>query len=701
MMNRILYFILITFVISTFSGCKDDEKYNTSHPDEGGIILTMDWSKKETAIPSNYQAYITPSSGNNKLFENLNGATNNLVVEPGEATIYVYNKAEYVSISGKKASISNSGTGIAAKPDEFYSYSGQVYTERDRDISHIALMNRQTGELKLSIAIKPAAMIDKIKTISAILDGVASELDMQTNELSNPSSVSFIFSKNSYYAVTMIRLFGFIRSKTQNLTLNIEFENGNIVSATSDLTSFVDGFNESKNKLFSLNGSLRIPDENAVTIMIDNWERNTENRYLSVFPSEVTLPYPASDESVSIITDQPSWEYSVIKTGDWLTIKKSDAGLKISATENTEGLTRQATIHISAGGLSESLTILQNAYEIKYYSDKEVVKLQSATIGKGVNIVMMGDGYTSKDMAKKNGKYEQDMRVATRYFFSVYPYTRYKDYFNVYMVTAISNEEGVSVQSTNTDIDTKFKSVWEGGSSTGISCSLENVIEYLNAVTELESADINDISVIMPINASIYAGTCAMYLFHPMPSEIGYGEGFSISMCPVGSEFEKIVVHEGAGHGFSKVTDEYIYYQEKTISKEDKDRTNNFKTYGWCENVDFYSDMKQTSWNGFADNPKYNMVSTFEGAETYGKGIWRPEYNSCMNNNIPYFNAPTRWAQVRRINKLAGFNYSFSQFLLDDIIPEYPSDTRSKTENLKPLAPPVMKISDRSQIKRR
>jgi hypothetical protein len=648
----------------------------------------MDWSKAESSISSTYHAYIISSSGKNQFFRNLSGTSNNLVVEPGEAMIYVYNEAEHISISETKAVISDTDAGIASVPGLFYSYSGEIYTERDRDAAKTAIMNRQTGELKLTLAIKPAAMIDKIKTIHAVLEGIASELDMQTNGLSTPAVTSFTFSKSSYYGTAVIRTLGFVPLTKQNLKLKIEFENGNTASATTDLSSLLDGFNASKNTLFTLNASM-LMDENTSSVTISDWERNTESRYLSAFPLEIKLPYASSEESVTITTDQPSWEYSIVKTGDWLTITKTGTQLNLSATQNTENNVRQATIHLSAAGLNESITVTQSAYENEDYSDKEVIKLQSATIGNGVNIVLMGDGYTAKDMAKGTGKYERDMRTATEHFFSVYPYTIYRDHFNVYMVTAISDEEGLSVASTNTFIDTRFKSIWEGPGSTAIHCDLHQVVEYVDMITELVDTDINDITVIMPINASIYAGTCAMYYFGD--DVTNFGNGFSISMCPVGAYFDKIIVHEAGGHGFAKVTDEYIYYLTATIPDEEIEQTRLFKSLGWCENVDFHHNITQTSWSSFANHSKYNMVDTFEGAETYGKGIWRPEYNSCMNNNISYFNAPTRWAQVRRIKKLAGFDYSITRFLQEDVVPEYPVETRSM-EKFKPLAPPVMKI---------
>ena len=234
-MNKIRYFILISIIISTFSGCDEDEKYNTSHPEEGGIILTMDWSNITAANPSTYQARVTSSSGTSRIFENLSGTENNLVVEPGDAILLIYNHAENITISGTKAIINNIGTGIATNPGLFFSYFGEISTLRDRDMTHTALMRQQTGELKISFAIKPANMINRINRISATLEGVASELEMKTNNLSGSSLITTTFTQNSYYAATMVRLFGFDPSTRQHLILDIEFKNGSQSTITSDL----------------------------------------------------------------------------------------------------------------------------------------------------------------------------------------------------------------------------------------------------------------------------------------------------------------------------------------------------------------------------------------------------------------------------------------------------------------------------------
>jgi hypothetical protein len=198
-MNRIKQFILV-FIILALSGC-EDEVFNTSHPDEGGMILTTEWSQDENAVPPAYLARTVSREGTVSDFDNLSGTTNNLVVDPGEVTLYVYNDAEQIRIDGERAIVSGdgNGNGIAATPGAFFSYCGQVRTDQDKDTEHMALMKRRNGELKLSLAIKPSDIISRIAAVNAVLDGVASEMNLQTNALSRPSSIAFLLPVSAFY----------------------------------------------------------------------------------------------------------------------------------------------------------------------------------------------------------------------------------------------------------------------------------------------------------------------------------------------------------------------------------------------------------------------------------------------------------------------------------------------------------------------
>ena len=46
-------------------------------------------------------------------------------------------------------------------------------------------------------------------------------------------------------------------------------------------------------------------------------------------------------------------------------------------------------------------------------------------------------------------------------------------------------------------------------------------------------------------------------------------------------------------------------------------------------------------------------MGVYEGGYEYQYGVWRSEENSCMNNNVPYFNVQSRWAIVNRIMKFS------------------------------------------------
>jgi hypothetical protein len=174
------------------------------------------------------------------------------------------------------------------------------------------------------------------------------------------------------------------------------------------------------------------------------------------------------------------------------------------------------------------------------------------------------------------------------------------------------------------------------------------------------------------------------------------GPEFSVSMCPVftqGDYFRRIVVHETCGHAFGKLLDEYITNKGQTMpAKEASNITNAKKYYDIYANIDVSPDISETSWADFDGVNGYSMVGTFEGGNYYTYGVWRPEFNSCMNDNVLYFNAPSRFAQIRRIHKWGGTDthYTIEEFIADDIRPPYPTTTRTADRNMPPLGPPIL-----------
>jgi len=85
------------------------------------------------------------------------------------------------------------------------------------------------------------------------------------------------------------------------------------------------------------------------------------------------------------------------------------------------------------------------------------------------------------------------------------------------------------------------------------------------------------------------------------------------------------------------------------------------------------------------------MVGFYEGANNYKTEFWRSEDYSCMRNNIPYYNAPSRALIVKRIKTLAGESFSMEWFLSTDIVESYvPTKTSMKLMSLPQSAPPIV-----------
>ena len=325
-----------------------------------------------------------------------------------------------------------------------------------------------------------------------------------------------------------------------------------------------------------------------------------------------------------------------------------------------------------------------------YSADGQVLKIQSATKGKGIDLVFMGDGYSDRMIA--DGSYDAVMGQMATAFFAEEPYASMKDYFNVYSVKAVSDYESAA------DGFTALRTWFGEGTKVGGNNAL--CINY--ALKAIPENHIDDATIVVAINSNAYAGTC--YMYH---AEVGdYGKGLSVSYFPVGTDPDQltaILQHESGGHGFAKLADEYSSEIHGTATQEVADEAHEQERYGWWKNIDFTNDPTKVKWAQFITDSRYanEGIGVYEGAYTYWTGAWRPTENSIMRYNTGGFNAPSRYAIWYRIGKLAygeDWNGSYEDFVSYDIVNRASSDTaypKTKSRNyvekqLPPLAPPVV-----------
>lgn len=327
-----------------------------------------------------------------------------------------------------------------------------------------------------------------------------------------------------------------------------------------------------------------------------------------------------------------------------------------------------------------------------YSNNMLVDTLQLATKGNGIDIILMGDAYSDRQIA--DSTYHRDMKYLYDNLFTEEPYKSYKEMFNVYYVNVVSKSDGYDV--TSTALGGFFGVGTEVGGNDGA------VIEYASQAVPYEKLD--NAIVIVAMNSDKYAGTC--YMYYPTFNENNFGTGLSISYFPKGGDpatFAQLLHHEALGHGFAKLADEYAYEEygavpESTVALHQEQQTN----WGWWKNIDFTNDSAEIRWSRLLldERYQYDGLGAFEGGLTYWTGVWRPTENSIMRYNTGGFNAPSREAIYYRIHKLAygdEWEYDYEKFVeWDARNRKTKSDvlripTRREIQNFVPLHPPVIK----------
>jgi len=324
-----------------------------------------------------------------------------------------------------------------------------------------------------------------------------------------------------------------------------------------------------------------------------------------------------------------------------------------------------------------------------FSADRKAYTLQTASEGNGINVVLMGDAFSDRQIA--DGTYEKVMQQAADAFFSEEPYASFRDMFNVYYVNAVSQNEGYFDGG-----ETAFSCYFGEGTRVGGNDGL--CMQYAQAAFNFTDEQMQDVLIIVMMNSTRYAGTCWMYYNTGYTSD--YGRGTSVAYFPIGTTYEDLATilhHEAGGHGFAKLNDEYAYeYMGMIPANEIRDEQNMRENYGWGKNTDYISDPARVYWSKFIADSRYasENIGVYEGACTYWTGAYRPTENSIMNDNTGGFNAPSREAIYYRIHKLAygeSWTYDYEEFVNWDLNQRARSRVSVVPQKkYPPTAPPVI-----------
>lgn len=377
-----------------------------------------------------------------------------------------------------------------------------------------------------------------------------------------------------------------------------------------------------------------------------------------------------------------------------------------------------------------------------FASSNNVKVLQEKTTGNGTDIIIMGDGFSKEQFGNGYEDYDAVMQRAYEDFFSIQPYAALKNYFNVYVINAVSEEAhdaipyssgGAQNGATNGSANTVFNTKFTPGETT-ITGANDMALHYAmqairtkggpDGTTVTDESEVyrraNTALIMVMVNVQAHAGTCGLV----WTDSSDYGDAYSIAYTALGSDgtgggCKWTTIHEAGGHGFGKLADEYggkIWGEVTTQIWFDLDGEH---SYGVSRNVDKFvsadnavsSGWPQTTesnvyWSSLITGYESEGLGLYEGAKTYNSLYCRPTNNSVMRyqfaENGQFFNAISRWAIWYRLMKLTGtgsyanFKSSLSDFINFDktltISKNINTGSRGvlRPQEYKPLAPPVM-----------
>ena len=388
------------------------------------------------------------------------------------------------------------------------------------------------------------------------------------------------------------------------------------------------------------------------------FKKITAHRKLVCRPSELKTLNGRTERQL-VLDAEGKWE--VVSKPDWCTLstmsgeKKTELTLTIDAgSESREG---EIVFKLDEYDYTTTCRVAQYYYE---HEEDEEITLQTHSRGKGINLVFLGDGFDAENIS--NGDYLRVMNEQMERFFDIEPYHTYRDYFNVSTAIAVSPESGIGT--VNTIRNTKFETTFTG--EVGLRGNYSTIFNYAMEVSPVDESNLNQSLIIVTPNTIDYGGITEMWT-----------DGSAIAFCPLSEDSypydaRGIIQHEAGGHGFGKLGDEYIYHNTfidfcDCTCCEHVFEFNIAKSLGWYENLSLTGKMHEVPWSHLIFDDRYSdVVDIYEGGFMHARGVFRSEQNSCMNNNISYYNAISREAIVKRIMEYAGESYSFEKFVEND-----------------------------------
>ncbi len=685
--------------------------------DPEGKLKTLDVSKNVnlTILYCGFNQLTSLDVTNNPKIEQLRCAGNNLnSLDVSKNTELI----EFEAYNNRLSSIDVSNNPELEYIDLTNNQIKSIDVSNNPELDYIDLTNNQIKSIDVSKNLELERITcsdNKLTSIDVTNNQKLTTLNISGNSIvkidlgNNPELKHLICNKNKISELELsnnkkLKSLNVNDNNLTSLTVNCCPEiktlkaNNNLIKEMdiSELTSLFDFYCSGNplETLYVFDGQIDALFEKEIPSTTKIVVKGTEPGEDEVFTVTPTLFDIDGYEQDITMTVTANISYSIDSQPEWISKKSDNSGVyTFTVSANTTSSSRSGEI-IFKNVNNSFLTVtvkqgIQTYTSSDYSQDGQVTKIHSATVGKGIDVVFVGDAFADKDQELFN-KY---VELGKEAFFTEEPFRSTKNRFNIYRIGSVS-KNGIITQEGG---DTKFSAQF--GDGTYISGDHDAVFRFVQ--DKMPSVNLKKTIVFVIVNKAKYAGTCWMFSDN---KAVCY-----VPLCRDETDYAQTLRHEGCGHGFGKLADEYFYDSMGRIPDDKVTELKQWKvlSYGFYENVDLTSDPNTIAWARFISDSRYSgKVDVYEGGYTYPYGVYRPTDNSIMRYNTGGFNAPSREAIYKKIMKFSegdAWTYDYETFVAFDA-PARSAEavTRAAAQcaavdkaNFIPLAPPVMVMVDK------